>query len=474
MTGKAGMKRGIVAASTALLMVVGLLAAFGGSASAAPIHPGSDAAKVAWAYGGENSSSGTIRVGSLSASWSTSVGVAVIFNATPTAANTTELEEQRTLGVSIAISVSDPNGTIAFNYHATEQDKAFANVTNASEVYVLDSPVPALGIDNASFHGQAALAESLVAKGTGGQSLSAYLNASAHANASVAFTPSLGLIPLNLHGISTWNSTANATRSANWKVGYDYAFHGWNNTSKSGRGGANGSWAPSSPVVVNLTGQAFVLGMPHFSDHKVRLGVLLTVQGPANIYEGFIVLPRHFDLFGGGHQAYDSKSMSNVSVSGDEMFVTSGRVGAESLTASEVTVGGSAGAQPLVAVPHAPAAFPATGGVGSTVVAQPESVSSAQSQAHCLAVGCSAATPWFSGLVAAAVIGGLIAAVAGTVGVVEWRSYARRKSQARQLVGGYSEGLTSGFPPAVAGSPPSPVQPPASGPSNTDGPARQP
>jgi hypothetical protein len=472
MNGKAGMKRGMLAAGTALLMVVGLFAAFAGSASAAPVHTDSSAT-VAWAYGGENSSSGSITIGKLSASWSTSIGVVVILNATPTVANTTELEEQRTVGVSIAISLSGPNGSIAFNYHATEQDKAFANVTNDSTVYVAGAPVAALGIDNSSFHGQAALSESLVAKGLT-QHASAYLNASAHANASVEFTPALGLIPLNLHGVSTWNSTANATPSANWRIAYHYAFHGWNNTTKIGMGGANGSWEPGSPVQVNLTGQVFAVGLPHFHDHQARLGVVLTVQGPANIYEGFIVLPRHFDVFGGGHQSYDQKSMSNVTISGDMLFVNSGRVGAQSLTASEVTVGGQGGAQPLLASPVGPAVFPAVSAVGSTVVAQPESVSAAQSQSHCLEVGCPGSAPWFSGLVAAAVIGGLIAAVAGTVGVVEWRSYARRKNQARRLVGGYSEGLASGFPPAVGPSPSSPVQPPAPGPSNIEGPGRQP
>ncbi|HTP53835.1 MAG TPA: hypothetical protein VML94_02580 [Thermoplasmata archaeon] len=454
-----------------VMVVVGLLAAFGATASAAPVHP-DGAATVAWAYGGTGGSNGTITIGALTASWSASVSVVVILTATPTVANTTELEEQRTIGVTLSVSVSGPNGSLAFNYKAMEADTGYANITNDSTVYVAGSPVPALGLDNSSFHGVATLAESLVAKSLG-QTASAYLNVSAVANAAVQFTPALGLIPLNLSDAPTWNSSANASPAANWNISYNYALHGWNNTNASGGAARNGSWTASGPVY--LTGHVLAIGLlPHFRDHVARLGIVLAISGPAHLYEGFLVVPRGFDLFGGAHHDFSEESMANVTISGDTLFVNSGHVAVSSMTASETTVGGAQGAQPMVAPSGSATSVPDASTYGASAVAQPESVAAAQSQSHCIQFGCSGAGPWFSGLAAAAVIGGLIAAVAGTVGVVEWRSYARRKNQARQLVGGYSEGLASGFPPAAA-LPPTPRAPTGpTGPANSEGPDRQP
>jgi hypothetical protein len=469
MSGKAGTKRGLVATGAALMVVMGLLVGLGATASAAPVHAESGA-KVAWAYGGTGSSNGSITIGSVSASWSASISADVILTATPTVANTTELEEQRTIGVTLKVSLSGPNGTLTYNYHATEADTAYANITNDSTVYVAGFAVPALGLDNSSFHGSATLAESLVATALG-KTASAYLNASGTANAAVQFSPALGLIPLHLAGVDDWNSTAVVTSAADWNYSYNYAFHGWNNTTGAGGKARGGSLNASGPV--SLNGQVVVLGLPHFRDHIVRIGILLTVSGPANLYEGFLLVPRGFDPFGGAHHVYSSDSMSNVTISGDLLFVNPGRVAVTSLTASEVTIGGAKGAQPMVSSTDRALALPSSSPVGTSVVEQPESVSAAQSQSHCIQTGCPGAGPWFSGLAAAAVIGGLIAAVVGTVGVVEWRSYARRKNQARQLVGGYSEGLTSGFPPAAALPPNSPAQTGPSGPSTIEGPGRQ-
>lgn len=462
------MKRGLFAVGATVLMLVGLLAAVGGSASAAPMPASAPAATTAWAYGGSNSSSGSYTVGNYTVSWSVSVSADVIFNATPNGPNTTELEAQRTLGISIVLTLSAGKAYIQFSYHGTEADTAYANITNASTVYVHDLPVKALGIENSAVHGHAALAESLVASGIDGQSASAYLNVSGKADAQVAFTPALGVVPLNLTGVSAWNSTAIANPSADWTINYSYAFHGWNDTSASGSSGHSGSWTATGPV--ELYGQVLTLGIPQFHDHAPRLGVLLSLSGPAHLYDGFIVIPRGFDLFGGARHDYNNESMSNVTISQEPLFLTKGHVRATSLTASELVVGGAGGSVPL-AVPGA-RALPAASGIGNSVVEQPESVAAAQSQSHCIEYGC-AGTPWFSGLIALVVIGGVIAAVAGTAGVIEWRSYARRKNRSNQLVGGYSETMARGTPPAAAPSPTSLPSAPG-GPANDLGPGRLP
>lgn len=469
MSGKAGTKRGLVAAGATVLVVVGLLAAFAGATAAAPVTP-SASATASWAYGGQNSTNGSRVDGIYTITWSASVGDVVIFNATPTGPNVTELQAQRTVGVTIMISISDTKGSATFNYHATEVVNAYANITNASTVDVAGKMVPALGVENSAFHGTASLAESLVDAGLIGSSASAYLNVSAKANAQVSFAPALGVIPLKLAGVTEWNSTAMATPSAAWNISWNYAIHGWNNTTAVGGSARSGSWDASGPV--NLTGQLFTVGLPHFHDLVPRVGVLLTVRGPARLYDGFIFIPRGFDLFSATHQAYDSDSMSNVTISGQALYLTTGRVKADSLTASKLTVGGGSGKVPLLVAPKGSEVPAAASSVGGSVVAQPESVSAAQSQAHCLQFGCASAAPWFSGAVALVIVGGLIAAVAGTVGVVEWRSYARRKNRSNQLIGGYGEAKAFGAPPSAG---PNPTAPPApmSGTEETIGSGRQ-
>jgi hypothetical protein len=469
MPSKNGTKQRIAAVGATVLMVAGLFLVFAGTSAAAPVSAaasGSVSAGPAWAYGGTNTTSGTESIGPVNVSWTVTVGADVIFTATPTVANTTELHAQRTVGVSIALTVTGPKGTLTYNYKAVEADSAFANVTNASRVDVSGSMVPALGIDNASFHANASLTEAAVAKGTHA-SAGAYLNATAVAEAKVGFVPSLGVVPLNLTGVSSWNSTAEASPSAAWNVSFNYHLRGWNGTNASGAVTHNGSWKASGPV--DLYGQVYAGELPRFHDHGDRLGIVIVVTGPADLYDGFIVVPHGFDPFGGAAQPYADHSMSDVAVSGETQFVTRGHLGVRSFSAGEMRFGGASGAVPLVA----PAtAQPIGNGVGGAVVEQPESVSTAQSQSHCLQFGCSGAAPWFSGLLAAAVIGGLIAAVAGAVGVVEWRSYARRKHRATQLVGGYGETLANGVPPAVA-NPPVPAPSAPSGPSIESGPGRQ-
>lgn len=463
MSGKRSSKRGVLALGATFLMVVGVLAVFAGSASAAPTAPAASAT-ASWAYGGENATNGTVTVGNLTATWSVSVDAVVVFNATPNGPNVTELQAERTIGVTIAITLTSPAGSIAYNFRGTEHDDAYANVTNASRVYVGGLPVAALGLENSAFHGSASLAESLVAKGKLGKQLSAYLNVSATAEAAVSFAPALGLVPLDLSGVTAWNSSATASPSANWDIDYAYAFHGWNNSSAGGSGTRGGSWSASGPI--SLHGQVITVSLPRFRDHVARTGVLLTVSGPATLYDGFVLIPRGYDLFGGASHDYSNDSMSNVTISGETLFLTKGRIGVGSFSATRLSIGGQQGRQPLAAGLPAVTSDP-TG----TVVEQPESPSAAQSQAHCIEFGCAGSAPWFSGLVALVVVGALIAAVVGTVGVVEWRSYARRKNRSAQLIGGYGESMAHGLPPAGATAPAAPQSAP-NGPSNDLGSGR--
>jgi hypothetical protein len=455
-----------------LLMVAALLTTFVGGASAAPVSP-SASSTVAWAYGGTNSSSGSITVGTTSLSWSVTAGVAVIFNATPTVANTTELQVQRTVGLSVQLSLSTANGSASFTLKGVEVDNAYANVTNASQVDANGTMVPALGLINSSISAKASLNEALVGS-NGSTSAFAYLNVSGAAQGAVQFAPALGLVPLNLTGITEWNSTAIATPSAAWNYSWDFAYRGWNGS--SGHGGANGSGAWNSTGPVDLSGMVVSMPWAHFHDHALRTAIVLMVAGPADLYDGFLLVPHGFDLFGGQHHDFDAESVSTSAISGHEVFVTGGHLQVTSFSASHVAFGAST--PPIALSPMGGAvpavSSPASAGTTGSVLAQPESVSTAQSQSHCLQFGCSAAGPWYGGLAGAALVGALIAAVVGTVGVIEWRSYSRRKTAKNQLVGGYSEGMVHGVPPgAVQPSTPATHLPSTGGPEAPTGPGPQ-
>jgi hypothetical protein len=453
------MQRTAIGISGALLVALFLSPVLAGSAVAAPT-PASATAQ--WAYGGQDSSNGNFVSGNGSVSWNATFGLVVIFTATATGAGITELEEQRTVMVAVSISGSSGNLSASYNLKAVETDTAYANVTNASTVYVLGVPVAALGVLNASIAAQASLTES-AAVSVGSLQASASLDVAASAFGSVSFSPSLGLIPLNLTGVSAWNSTATANPAAAWNLSYGWQVHDLNGSVRSGTGGNNGSWNASGPVY--LSGHAVSVGIPRFHDGRTRTGVVLALVGPADLYDGFIFVPHGFDLFGGAAQSFDTDSMGNATISGETVFVTEGAVGPGSVSAAEATYGATYVAP--TAFPGAPhAAVPAaSSSPGTTVTAQPESVSSAQSQAACFQSGCASSAPWFSGLVAVAVIALAVGAVAGTAGVIEWRAYARRKSR-QQLVGGYGAQLNASNVPPGAAVPPTPEAPgnPPSGP----------
>jgi hypothetical protein len=102
------------------------------------------------------------------------------------------------------------------------------------------------------------------------------------------------------------------------------------------------------------------------------------------------------------------------------------------------------------------------------------SVSQAQAEANCLTDGCAAVSSATLGAVGLLVVAVLaIAAVVGTVVVIEWRSYARRRSR-MGLIGGCGERWPNGVPPAAAGAKPqNPMGPDSGGPAASEDPTRR-
>lgn len=468
-----GSKSWVAAAGVALLMAFVVVPALSGAASAVTPSSGVPAATdTQWAYGGEGWSNGTLTLGNSTITWDAMFGWTVVFTATPSdAPNVTTLEEQRTVGVTIGASLTNPVRTVNYHYHAQEVDTAFANLTNASVVYVNGMAVPALGILNASASVQGLIDQSVsetVHAAVSDPTRSASLSVTASADSSVSFTPSLGLIPLNLTGVSEWNSSAAANPAASWQIAWTWNDQAFNGTTASGSGSSSGGLSASGQV--NLTGQKVPVDHP-FSDHQARVGVVLVLQGPFDAYDGFILIPHAFDLFGGAAHGYDAVSLGSAAISAETLYLSSGPRGLE-LTAADQTFGSDdASVNAFASTYSGPAAGASS--PGATVEGQPMSVSQAQAEAYGLTHPESSVSSAGNGALLAALLIGAIAVVLGTVGVIEWRSYARRKSQ-KQLVGGYGEGWTNGVPPAHA-LPPSVTGPtgPNQGPAPADDPNRR-
>jgi hypothetical protein len=475
MAKKMGTKGWLALTGVTLLMAALAVPAFAGAASASPVLSAAVTAPSStqqWAYGGQGWSNGTWTVGNLTETWNASFGWAVIFTATAdNATGSVLLEEQRTVGVDALVTFSAPHQSLQYTLHAMEADTAFANLTTGAVVYVNGSAVPALGIDNASTAISASVDQSVV-RTLGPLSASAYLNVTGNAHGSVQFAPALGLIPLNLTGVDQWNSSAIATPAASWAIGYAWSDHGLNGTSGSGSGSHSGNWTASGPVF--LTGFKADLHAPVvFRDHQPRTAIVLIVQGGADLYDGFILVPHGFDMFGGSGPSAVPVTYGSASIaSGEVLFLTPGRVGASSLTAAQSTFGASPGAatlgQPVAGL--SPSAAPAP---GNSVTAQPMTVPAAQAESSCLANGCaSASSHGPAGMLLVLLVAAAVVVIVGSVGVIEWRSYARRKSQ-KGLVGGYGESWPNGVPPAAAAHFPQAPTTPAGGPSGPEEPVQK-
>jgi len=439
----------IIALGMAALVGLALGPALAGTASAAPVQPASANAADQWAYGGQGYSNGTTTLESATVTWNATFGWTVIYTATNTSPTTVMLEEQRTVGISLLVTLTSPNVTGSYTYHASETDVAFVNLTNASTVHVAGQPVPALGIDNESLAVDAAV-DQAVHVNAFGLSHSAFLNISGVAQGSVQFAPSLGLIPLNLTGVTEWNSSSITTPQASWDITYDWAEYRWAGATTSGSGSAVGNWTASGPIYVT----GFLAAVTHvWDDHQPRVGILLVVQGPVDAYDGFILVPHAFDLFGGAAHTYDSDSLGSASVGsgeGQTLFVSETPRG-PMVTAAETTFGATAvpvGAAAVLgqsSTGPSPAAS-SDASPSAAVYGQPMSVAQAQAENACLTTGCGpAASGGFGALLGIAALALAVVAVVGTVSVIEWRSYARRRSQ-KALVGGYGESWTNGPP----------------------------
>ncbi|HEV8049741.1 MAG TPA: hypothetical protein VGP88_04015, partial [Thermoplasmata archaeon] len=456
---------GVVAA---MVLVIPVLAATAGAAPVAAAGPTTAAtlnasASQQWAYGGQKWVNVSLQVGNATYQSHAFFGWQVIYTATNTSNSTVELEAQRTMAADLFAQFNGSHVSGNLSVRGVESETGFANLSTTAQVDENGTPTSAIGLTNASTEASANLTESY-SLSAGSHSASGHLNVQGSSMSAVSFAPSFGLVPWNVAPNVTWNSSAMYTASGSWSIAYQWANAGIFGTSANGSGNPSGSVTGTGTV--SLTGAD--LGTVTLANGRTVPVIALAVTGPFDDVDGFILVPHSFEIFGAGDHAWAHGSLAAEDVATDRLDLGLDVVHhraqvvatASSYQGTDDSLA-SSGSATMTTASSAPS--PST----AVVQAQPESVPAAQHDAACLQAECHGASGAAGSVLPLLVVGlvvGLIAvAIIGTVGVVEYRAWSRRKSGG-QLVGGYSQQVPSsvtGIPPPPQG--PTPPGPPSGG-----------
>lgn len=453
-------RNAIAALGLALLCAGGLSAVVLGAASAGAPNPSQPPQQ--WAYGAEHwanvSANGSFGQYQVSAFF----GWTLVYTLTNTSNSTFTLEAQRTMALRYSASLcapscANPTHRAAVAIDGLETDTAFDNLTTGAYVFENGSAVGAIGLENAQSSGAASLRESL--NGTRPingvlESGSAQFSLNATADAQVSFATPLGLVPWAPSAGARWNASAAYTASGAYAVQF-----AWSVRTATGSINASGSGSPSGQV--NASGTVQLAGAD-LGNLTLANGASATVivlgwsTGAFTAEDGIVLLPTGFAVFGGGATPWAPHLLGAQSVLGQRLDLSIDALhhrfratAAASSYAGTDAVAPAGGPGAGAVTPAATASDP---GNPTLVQAQPMSVPSAQSTAACLATGCVGAgggsAPALRPLTELLVVGLVVAAVLGTVGVVEYRMWSRRRSRA-ELMGGYASQL----PPATSDGP---------------------
>ncbi|HZY71256.1 MAG TPA: hypothetical protein VFF67_09820 [Thermoplasmata archaeon] len=419
-------------------------------ATASPTHQ--------WAYGAEKWVNVSVTVPNATYSAQAFFGWHVVFTATNTSLTTVELEAQRTMVASFSATMCSPNCTHpsfhgSMNVRGAEQDAGFTNLTALASVYENHTAVPALGVENASARSHATLTESYSATITlGGASHTASGNFDAVANSSAAieFSPALGLVPWNVAPGQSWSSTSAFTAHGVWSVVYN-----WSRSAFAG-GTVSGSGNPQASV--NASGNVTVIGrdvgnITLTNGQKVPV-IELAFLGPFDDLDGVIFVPHAGGMFSVGanpvgHTAFglESVTTAQLDISVDALhhqavFAAAATANAPvdtTLGAMAVPLaGGVVQLAPAVGPPPPPPPYDpsAVAVAGNTYQAQPESVPAAQHASSCMLGACGPiASVASTALGYVLVIGLVVAAVVGTVAVVEYKRWRLRTGPLTEMPG---------------------------------------
>ncbi len=429
----------VLTVALVLLLVFGFSSV--ASAAAAPASSPVPASSTStWAYGYvKNTSFGPITTQSgwaLKGDWT--IGFSVVLNETSTTANSFELSVHRTMGALFLLqycypSCSSPTAYVNEYFHEWESIDSFANLTQSGSVLVNGVASPAIALLNSSSYLRANLtntAESSTVSGggmVGGlTNRSADVYVSVASNATVDFSPSLGLFPVNL-GASPMDWTSNSSFSASGVIHVRYLEYARSSLGMSTVGPV------AAQATVFPTGNVSLAGSYNPSASVTFAGIeypalRLVVNGPFTDREGFILIPDSADLFGGAQQHWSSNETGIAMFSPATLDAKVSANGHFGVAASSWSYDSAAynAADGLATTTGPTTALGSTADpLGSgTIQGSPLSVPSATGTSNCLATGagCPAAAP--SGLpnlrtvLTGVMAVGVLAVVAAVVAIV--------------------------------------------------------
>lgn len=404
------MKRAGTGLGVAVTAVMTVLVLAFPAAAAAPVPAVSTAttgtSSTVWAYGALKtvslSGKGVDATSPYAYTINAYYGWQVILTQTNISANVTELELNRTVGLTFYASYCRPNcaspyanENVTILYH--ESGAAFANVTDAATVTENGHAVPAFGLLNEAAQGRSSYVKNTTAvlKGLSGPKTYDWDEiTSTNGTAQIAFTPPLGLFPQTPTNGSSWNSSAAFAATGGWGATGAYVANPIIGSPVDLEGSASGSVARNGTLALFGTD----LGNVTLSDGSVVQALAISVLGPFTLREGVLLLPADADALpsgpGGGYGAPVSapESYGNLTVTANAADFRAGGAGHFGLSASFAQFVGASTA-PAASSTLSPAEVPATtapaaDGPGTvSVQAEPESVSQAQQGANCLSEG---------------------------------------------------------------------------------------
>lgn len=421
-----------VGAALLVLLVVPALAA----PASASLTPAAGSDTQQWAYGAQKWVNVSENFGNATYTAHAFFGWQVVVTATNTSSTTVALEAQRTLLGSYYAQLCAPACAGTNSSHGNlsvvgwEKDAGFANLTTSASVFVNGSAVAAIGLTNASAQASGNITEllslTLATPAFSGSSSSAlYVSGAAHS--SVGFTPSLGLVPQSVSAGMMWNSSAPFSAAGGWSINAL-----WTKTTFAGAT-TSGTFAPTGSVSGSgtLDLQGADLGTVTLKNGATVPVIALQWSGPFDDEDGVILIPHDFDLFGDGSHEWASASLTNQAAATSNVDVAVDashhlRVVAAATSFNEADTSLSTEAVPA----RGPA--PASASTGATTLqAQPEPVTTAQSTSSCYVSHCPAAgsASGMGGLGLALVVGLIATVVIGSVSVIEYRVWARKRAQ---------------------------------------------
>ena len=437
-----------------LAVVVLAAALFVAPARAAP---STSSGSEQWAFGGHASVSFSCKdsacsndstfVGSYSLSYS--VGWVVIYTRTNVSPTQTMIEGQAALNANAHLAFSETlsgaTESLSASLSGMETAAGFTNLTAGSVSLTSAGNLttwtsPALAIMNAASVKAFNFSGSFSAQSPNGSG-TANFDLGGHEASSVAFTPSLGIVPADPQPGDMWSAVAAFTASGSWVSGYSLSVAGAPGGSTSDSNWTARSVAHSGVLGVNGTDLGAIPLYDNYTSITAQAVYLDFGSGPFTLSDGWLIMPSglYSDLLSGlGETGGSTGSPSNETAyyQGGSGFVGAGIAGSASIPV------GATGSSP----------------VSLSLQAGPEPVGVAQQQYNAITspAGSSGGFPWIWFVVAVVVV---LVVLVGAVWVLR-RSRGHRPPPPAWTSSTVSPPDVPGGPSAGVESSPPPPSPP--------------